>query len=167
MRVIIRSSLAALFIFISVLFSGCTERSASSAPDGFAPDFTLQDLDGKTVSLSDFKGKVVVVDFWATWCPPCRASIPGLERIHREYSQKGVVLLAVSLDDGGWDYVKSFQQEYGMSYRVLKGTEEVASRYMVRSIPMIVLVGRDGKVQKRLLGFGAEEELEKEIKSVL
>ncbi len=167
MRVFVRGFLAVLLLFIPVFFPGCTERREAAPPAGVAPDFTLQDLDGKAVSLSEFKGKVVVIDFWATWCPPCRASIPGLERIHREYSPKGVVLLAVSLDDGGWDDVKSFRQEYGISYRILKGTNDVATKYMVRSIPMLVLVDREGKMQKRLLGFGVEEELEKEIKAVL
>lgn len=167
MRMIVRGFLAVFLLFMPAFFSGCTERREATAPAGVAPDFTLQDLDGKTVTLSEFKGKVVVIDFWATWCPPCRASIPGLESIHREYSSKGVVLLGVSLDDGGWDYVKSFRQEYGITYRILKGTEDVATKYMVRSIPMIVLVDREGKMQKRLLGFGVEEELQKEIKAVL
>jgi len=154
-------------IFLIVSSLGCSEKGGRGAKEGAAPDFSLQDLDGKTVSLSDFKGRVVILDFWATWCPPCRASIPGLERLHREYSKRGLVLLGVSLDDGGWDNVKSFKQEYGISYPILKGTEEVASKYMVRTIPMMVLVGKDGQVRKRLLGFGAEEEIEKELKTLL
>lgn len=162
-----KKTTAVFIVLFLIILAGCTDKRGKSAPQGIAPDFTLQDLDGKTVSLSDFRGKVVVLDFWATWCPPCRASIPGLERLHRTYSQKGLVLLAVSLDEGGWEDVKSFRTEYGISYTILKGTEDVASKYLVRSIPMLVVIDREGRERKRLIGFGAEEELEKEIKALL
>lgn len=162
-----KKTTAVLIIIFLMILSGCADKRRKYEAQGIAPDFTLQDLDNRTVSLSDFRGKVVVLDFWATWCPPCRASIPGLERLHRTYSKKGLVLLAVSLDEGGWEDVKSFRTEYGISYTILKGTEEVASKYIVRSIPMLVVIDREGKERKRLIGFGTEEELEKEIISLL
>jgi thiol-disulfide isomerase/thioredoxin len=157
---------ALLFVVMLVFSIGCTKRD-QPATAGSAPNFTLEDIAGNAVNLADLKGKVVMLDFWATWCPPCRASIPGLERLHRTYGPKGLVILAISLDQGDWDSVKSFLTEYGITYTVLKGTEEVSDRYMVRSIPMIVMVDREGSVRKRLIGYGVEEEVEKEIKALL
>jgi thiol-disulfide isomerase/thioredoxin len=95
-----------LSIVVMALLAGCTEKSAQR--DSVASDFSLQDMSGKTVRLSDYKGKVVLLEFWATWCPPCRASVPGLEKLHKAYKDKGLVLLAVSMDDGGTDEVRSF-----------------------------------------------------------
>jgi thiol-disulfide isomerase/thioredoxin len=154
-----------LFVVMLVFSIGCTKKDQPAA--GSAPNFTLEDIAGNAVNLADLKGKVVMLDFWATWCPPCRASIPGLERLHRTYGPKGLVILAISLDQGDWDSVKSFLTEYGITYTVLKGTEEVSDRYLVRSIPMIVMVDREGSVRKRLIGYGVEEEVEKEIKALL
>ena len=158
-----RKFLAAAVVAVAIL-AGCTERGQS---DARAADFSLQDMAGKDVKLSDYKGKVVLLDFWATWCPPCRASIPGLEKIHKAYKDRGVVVLAVSLDQGGWDDVKTFIKDYGITYMVLKGTDDVAEQYQVRTIPMILVLDKEGKIRKRYLGFGNEEDLEKDIKAVL
>ncbi len=155
--------LLVISLIVTAVLAGCTRKS----DPGQAADFTLQDLSGKSVKLSDYKGKVILIDFWATWCPPCVASIPGIEKIHKGYKDKGLVVLAVSLDDGGWDSVKSFVAEKGISYPVLKGTEEVSSQYQVRTIPMLLIVGKDGRITKRYLGYGNEEDLEQDIKAVL
>jgi thiol-disulfide isomerase/thioredoxin len=155
-------------VVIGVLMLGllsCTRKGDDvKAP---APDFALQDLSGQAVKLSDYSGKVVLLEFWATWCPPCRASVPGIERIHKEYGPKGLVVLAVSMDQGGWDSVQLFQKEYGITYSILKGDDDVAMKYMVRSIPMAVIVDRNGMIRKRLIGFGSEEDLEGGVKALL
>ena len=108
-----------------------------------------------------------MLEFWATWCPPCRASIPGIEKIYEAYKDKGVVVLAVSMDDGGWDAVQSFVKEYGIKYTVLKGNDDVAQKYQVRSIPMLLVLDKEGKISKRYLGFGSDEDLDKDIKAIL
>ena len=159
-----RQFLAAVVVATAIM-AGCTDRGGKS--DARAADFSLQDLGGKNVKLSDYKGKVVLLDFWATWCPPCRASIPGLEKIHKAYKDRGLVILAVSLDEGGWDEVKSFIADSGITYTVLKGTDDVSEQYQVRSIPMILILDKEGRITKRYLGFGNEEDLEKDIKAVL
>jgi thiol-disulfide isomerase/thioredoxin len=151
---------------IFVLLLSCTDRVAKSG-GSMAPDFTLEELGGKNVTLSDMKGKVVLLEFWATWCPPCRASIPGIERLHEKYKDKGVVVLAVSMDDGGWDAVQSFVKEQGIKYTVLKGNDDVAVKYQVRSIPMLLVVDKEGKITRRYLGFGSDEDVESEIKAIL
>jgi thiol-disulfide isomerase/thioredoxin len=152
--------------FMALLFFGCTNKGEQASADA-APDFALQDMNGKTVSLSSFKGKVVIIDFWATWCPPCRAAIPGLERLYRVYNSKGLVVLGISVDQGGWDLVKEFETGLGVTYPVLKGTDEVSVKYLVRTIPMLVITGRDGKVRKRFIGVMNEEDLENEVKALL
>ncbi|HSA78369.1 MAG TPA: TlpA disulfide reductase family protein [Nitrospirota bacterium] len=155
----------ALFLILFLLLFGCTNKSEQAADA--ASDFKLQDLGGKTVKLSEFKGKPVLLDFWATWCPPCRASIPEIEKLHKSYSSKGLVVLAISLDQGGWDSVKDFVTESGITYTVLKGTDDVASKYHVRTIPMLVIVDKEGKIYKRYLGLGDDDQLDKDVKSVL
>lgn len=153
-----------LSVFVIALLSGCTRSDQS---DAVGADFKLQDLNGKKVKLSDFRGKPVLIDFWATWCPPCRAAIPGIEKLHKTYRDKGLVVLGISMDQGGWDIVKSFVSEYGVTYTILKGTDDVLSDYKVRTIPMMVLVNKEGKIVKRYLGFGAEDEVQNDIQSVL
>ncbi len=157
---------SALTVLIMAVLIGCTDRNARTTGTA-APDFTLQDLNGKNIKLSDYRGKVVLLDFWATWCPPCRASIPGLEKIHKAYKDKGLVILAVSLDQGGWDSVKSFTTEYGITYIVLKGTDDVSEKYQVRTIPMLLVLDKEGQIKKRYLGFGNDEDLTNDIKSIL
>jgi len=157
------------FVVLSIvaiaLLAGCTDRGVQS--DTMASDFSLQDMSGKTVRLSEYKGKVVLLEFWAAWCPPCRASVPGLEKLHKAYRDKGLVLLAVSMDGGGWDEVRSFIAESGITYTVLKGTEDVAIKYQVRSIPMMLVLNKEGRIAKRYLGMVGDEDLEKDIKANL
>lgn len=153
------------FVVATALLIGCTKNSSQS--DATAPDFTLQDMAGRTVKLSDYKGKVVLLEFWATWCPPCRASVPGLEKLHEAYKDRGLAVLAVSMDEGGWDVVKSFMKEQGITYSVLQGNEDVAVKYEVRSIPMLLILNKEGRIARRYLGFGTEEDLEKDIKAYL
>jgi peroxiredoxin len=157
----------AVAILVLAVLTGCTRSDERSAASGVAPNFTLKDLNGKTVQLSDFKGKPVVLDFWATWCQPCRDSIPGLAKLHKDYADKGLIILGISLDEGASDDVRIFQKQHGMTYTVLMGTEEVASRYNVRTIPMMIVVDKAGNIQKRFLGAGNDEEIEKTVKLLL
>jgi peroxiredoxin len=153
-------------VVILALAAGCTSKDKGGATSA-APDFTLQDLAGKSVKLSDQKGKVVLLEFWATWCPPCRESIPTLEKLHKQYADKGLVILAVSVDEGGWDAVKKFVVEHKMTYPVLKGTDDVNQKYMVRLIPSMFLVDKEGKIKKQFMGGGNDDQLEQEIKVLL
>jgi peroxiredoxin len=156
-----------LAILALVVTAGCTsgsrEKLAVSSP---APDFALQDLSGRSVRLSDLKGKVVLVEFWATWCPPCRASIPALERLHRTYNEKGLVVLGVSLDDG-WESVKPFAAEHGISYPVLKGSKDLSAQYLVRAIPTLFLVNKEGLIAQRYVGDEHGDALDKDIRALL
>jgi peroxiredoxin len=159
-------NLAILSIVLLTLTAGCVDKDAQQG-DLTAPDFTLQDMNGKTVRLSDQKGKVVLIEFWATWCPPCRTAVPVLELLYKAYRDKGLVVLAVSMDEGGWDQVASFIAEHHLTFTVLKGTDRVAEKYRVRAIPMMLILNREGKIAKRYLGMGTDEEVERDIKALL
>ena len=161
----VRKFLVTLTAVVLVACFACTKDEKTNAAQ--APEFKLQDLNGKTVKLSDFKGKPVLLDFWATWCPPCRDSIPAIQKLQKAYADKGLIVLGVSMDQGGWDSVRAFVKEQGMTYSILKGTDDVTADYQVRTIPMLVIIDKTGKVVKRHLGVGGDDELEKDIKAVL
>lgn len=154
-------------VFALGLLFGCTEKT-EKAGSTTAPNFTLQDMNGNSVSLSDYRGKVVLLEFWATWCPPCRAAIPGLETLYKKYKDKGLVILAVSMDNSSdWEFVKSFIKDYRMTYPVLKGTEEVSALFHVRAIPLLLVLDKKGSIVKQHVGFVYEDALEKDVQELL
>lgn len=161
-----RKAIVVISIITLALIAGCTSREQEGAT-AVAPDFTLQDISGKKVRLADLKGRVVMLEFWATWCPPCRAEVPAIERLHTQYGGKGLTVLAIALDEGGWDGVRSFVADRKISYTVLQGTEDVSTKYMVRLIPSTVLIDKEGNIRKRYMGGGSNEALEQEIKALL
>ncbi|MGD1089831.1 MAG: TlpA disulfide reductase family protein [Verrucomicrobiota bacterium] len=133
-----------------------------------APGWELQDLNGKTVRLSDFKGKVVILDFWATWCPPCRAEIPGLIELQKKYQAQGLAVVGVSVDQASSDTVKSFVQQMGINYPVVLADTKVVTAYGgIAGLPTTFIIDRTGRIVKQHLGFTEKEEIETEIKSLL
>jgi peroxiredoxin len=150
------------------------EAAVTAGPVGtvdgmFPPPFTLPDLDGNQVSLSDFEGKVVVLDLWATWCPPCREEIPFLVSLYEEFRDRGLVVVGVGLDDGGAPVLKSFAEENGMTYPVVVGNRSVQASYGVTAIPTTFMIGRDGRIATKHVGFhpSIAGEMRSDVESLL
>jgi peroxiredoxin len=119
------------------------------------PPFTLKDLAGNDVSLSDFAGKVVVLDLWATWCGPCRQEIPVLVSLYEEFKDRGLVVVGVGLDEEGVEALAPFAEANHMSYPVLVGDKVLGATYKVTSIPSTYVIGRDGKIASKHVGFSS------------
>ena len=133
-----------------------------------APDFALKDADGKTVRLSDYRGKVVLVDFWATWCGPCKVEIPWFMDFERKYKDKGFAVIGVSMDEEGWDVVKPFVNHMAINYRIVLGNDEVAQSFGgVDALPTTFLIDRDGKVAAVHVGVAAKSDIENGIDELL
>jgi peroxiredoxin len=160
-------SAAAVFLVLAAV-SGCSTGEADTAE---APDFTLEDLRGNSVTLSDYRGKVVLLDFWATWCPPCRRSIPEMVDLQERYGEEGLVILGVSLDDparASDEFLREFKDANRMNYTVLRGNQAVVADYFGDerfSIPTLFVVNRQGRIVDKHVGFrpGAVEESLKEV----
>jgi len=156
-------------MFLLGLTGACSEADGTSVK---APDFTLEDLSGKSVSLEDYRGKVVLVDFWATWCPPCRLSIPELVRLQESYAGQGLVILGISLDDPGQAdnaFLQAFKEKFRMNYPVLRGNQRVARDYFGEErmgIPTMFVVNREGRIVDRHVGFKPGV-LEKAVQKIL
>ena len=158
------------------LLLGSSETRQAPAPtsyaippaevSGVAPGFTLVDMNGRSVSLADFKGKVVILDFWATWCPPCKREIPDFIKLQSEYGSKGLQIVGIALDQP--NKVQAFVKDNGMNYPVLLGTDEVAANYGgVEAIPTTFIIDKNGKIVKNYEGFRSKETFESQIKKLL
>jgi peroxiredoxin len=133
-----------------------------------APDFALKDSDGKVVHLADYRGKVVLLDFWATWCGPCKIEIPWFEEFQRKDQGRGLVVLGVSMDDEGWQVVKPFVARQKMNYRVLIGNDQTAQLYGgIDALPTTFLIDRDGKIADVHVGLADRREFENGIEQLL
>lgn len=151
---------------------GCSARGpigfSGLPPNSDAPNFTLAALDGKNVSLSDFKGKVVVLNFWATWCSPCSREIPDLNDLYNRYQEKGLAVISIAMDRDGSGVVKSFAEEHKIGYPVLLGDAQIQKSYGgVSGIPSTFLIDKKGKVVTNSVGYQNPEALEKRIQSLL
>jgi peroxiredoxin len=136
------------------LFSGTAPAANELKPfPGTAPDFAAQDLQGKPVRLSAYRGKVVLLNFWATWCPPCRKEMPSMERLHRAYRERGLVVLALSQDDLPLDDVRRFAVLLGLTFPVWHDRDSAVGRqYQVPGVPTSYLIAHDGQFAWRVLG---------------
>lgn len=118
-----------------------------------APNFQLRDMNGQTVSLSDLRGKIVLVNFWATWCGPCRIEMPAMERLYRTYDRKDFEILAVSTDAQGVAVTRPFQQENQLTFPILHDADfRVGLSYGARTLPMTFMVDRQGIVRQQIFG---------------
>ena len=133
-----------------------------------APFWKLKDLDGKTVTSDDFKGKVVVLDFWATWCPPCKAEIPGYVAMQKKYGPEGLVFVGISVDEDGPEVVRSFVKAHGINYPIVMFNEDVVNAFApIEGYPTTFIIDREGNIVDKKIGAKPAEFYEKEILAVL
>jgi thiol-disulfide isomerase/thioredoxin len=137
-----------------------------------APDFTLRELNGDSVTLEEYRGNIVLVDFWATWCAPCRLSIPELVEIQKKYGDQGVVVLGISMDDPQMfsdTYILAFKETFKMNYPILRADQKVAMDYFGTenmAIPTLFVVNREGKLTDKIVGY-VPRAVENSLKRVL
>jgi peroxiredoxin len=132
-----------------------------------APDFELTDANGKEVKLSELKGKVVLVNFWATWCEGCQVEIPWFVEFAKKYEGQGLVVIGVSMDGDGWKAVRPWIKEKNVNYTIVIGNEALGRRYGLEGMPLTALVGRDGKVADTHAGIVDRDATEKNIGGLL
>lgn len=160
--------LLCLFLLLTAFAGGCTSGESGQVLSGGAPDFLLPAVDGSMVRLSEHSGKVIIVDFWATWCPPCLEMIPVLSKLHKNFEGEGLVVLGVSLDREGLEMLGSFVHEKRIPYKVLLGNDKVTRSFGgVSTIPTLFIIDREGRMVRKLTGFHSYGELKDQVKKYL
>jgi len=133
-----------------------------------APKFELKDANGATVTPAEYKGKVVLLNFWATWCVPCKAEIPWFQEFEKKFKDKGFAVLGVSLDEEGWNVVKPYVAERKIEYRMVIGSEEVSTLYGgIESLPTTFMIDKQGKIAAIHTGLVSKATYQKEIEDLL
>jgi thiol-disulfide isomerase/thioredoxin len=133
-----------------------------------APEFELKDSTGKAVKLSDYAGKVVLIDFWATWCAPCKSAMPWMNQLAAKYRGEGFEVIGISMDEDGWPKVQPFLNKVKVSYPILMGNKRVAYLYGdVDSLPLAFFVDRQGRVAAMHLGNASRKDFESTVKALL
>jgi peroxiredoxin len=170
-----RAACAVLFSLLLVT-AGCNSKGSETPAAAVkgessrkpAPDFSLKDSDGRTVTLADYKGKVVLLNFWATWCGPCRIEIPWFADFEQKYKDRGFAVLGVSMDEEGWEVVKPYLEKSKVNYRILLGNDSIATLYGgVDSLPTTFVIDAAGKIASTHVGLISKSDYENEIVQLL
>ncbi len=162
-------------VLTAALFTGCNygptsvRAAVKPAKDRkAAPEFSLKDVTGASVKLSDYRGKVVLLNFWATWCGPCKIEIPWFIDFEQSYKDRNFAVLGISLDDDGWESVKPYIEQRKINYRVMIGTEELEHQYGgVDALPTTFIIDREGRIAVVHVGLVSKTEYQNDILNLL
>ena len=158
--------LAAGLLIAGLLYFGRNHGSGAKAPP-FAPDFTLTQVDGRPLQLSSYRGKVVLLDFWATWCDPCRDEIPHFVELQQKYGNQGLQIIGVSMDDS-IDPVRPFAEKLGINYPIVMGSAKIGELYGgILGLPIAFMIGRDGRIHRKHIGATNVTVFDTEIRHLL
>lgn len=152
-KVVRRAAVSAVGLLAAALaLSGCQPPVKAPAVGALAPEFALTDQEGKTHRLADYRGQVVLINFWATWCPPCVEEMPSLEKLHRALASKGLKVLAISVDQRASE-VERFRKEYDLTFTILRDQDKkVAGSYLTFKYPETYVLDREGKLIWKVVG---------------
>jgi cytochrome c biogenesis protein CcmG/thiol:disulfide interchange protein DsbE len=158
--------------FLALMLFAATPSCSSGTPreddPNKAPNFVLMTADGRTIELEELKGRVVVLNFWATWCGPCRAEIPGMLEVYEKYRGDGLEIVGISLDRGGWNVVTPFVERMGVDYPVVLGGGAIVQKYGgFQAIPTTFIVNKQGNVVNGHTGYLSKDDLEVMVKNLL
>jgi len=170
LALVVVAAVVALALYVG--YHNARRPSASLGPrllqSGPAPDFSLEALNGKTTKLSDFRGKAVLLNFWATWCGPCKIEMPWFVDLQKEYGSQGLQIVGVAMDDASKEDIAKFAKDMGVNYPILIGKEAVGDEYGgVPALPESFLIARDGRIVDRIIGLRGKAEIEDAVKKAL
>jgi cytochrome c biogenesis protein CcmG, thiol:disulfide interchange protein DsbE len=142
-------------LWLCVALGFLCAQCATGGKESPAPDFTVKTLDGREITLSQLRGKVVLIDFWATWCGPCRESIPHLVQLYKTYREQGFELIGMSVDKEDAETVSRFVKSMEIPYPVVMAPEEVARNYGVSGLPTGIFIDKEGRIREKIPGFSS------------
>jgi thiol-disulfide isomerase/thioredoxin len=168
LALVVVAVVAAAMLYFGFHMPRRTARAPSIARPTDAPDFTLESLEGKSLRLSDLRGKAVLLNFWATWCDPCKIEMPWFVELQNEYGAQGLQIVGIAMDDSAKEDIAKFAKNMGVNYPVLLGKEAVGDAYGgVPALPESFFISRDGKIVDRIIGLEGKADIEEAVRKAL